>query len=369
MLPPQVLNGGPVRLRPFRTDDADDVMAGCADPLTQRFLPLLPAPYTRQEALRWIHEGAPNAFAGGGAAYAMVDPSTDRVLGGTGIGRVHENASGELGYWVAPWARQRGVATAAARALSAHAFGHGFARLALRTDPVNAASQRVAIAAGFTREGLQRAGGLHRDGSRHDLFIWSRLATDSGAPTPRRLPDLPGGQLTDGVIVLRPVQAADVAVAYELLSRPEVAASSVPPLVPTFDQVAARFATEEASWLAGDRAHCSVLDAATGTFTGDIGLFYFEPSAGQAMIGYNLLPAWRGLGYATRAVRLIAAWAFDQVGVARLIAGTSPENVGSQRVLERAGFRQEGYQRARLPGPDGTRVDDLLYALLPDDPR
>jgi RimJ/RimL family protein N-acetyltransferase len=369
MLPPHVLNGGSVLLRPFRTGDADDVMVGCADPLTQRFLPLLPAPYTRQEALRWIQEGAPNAFAAGGAAYAMADPSSDRVLGGTGIGRVQETASGEIGYWVAPWARRRGVATAAARALSAHAFGHGFARLELRTDPVNAVSQRVAIAAGFTREGVQRAAGLHRDGSRYDLITWSRLATDPGTPTPRRLPDLPGGQVTDGVVVLRPVEAADVPAAHELFSRPEVIATSVPPFAPTLEQVAARFATEEASWLAGDRAHCSIVDAASGGFTGDIGLFYVEPSTGQAMVGYNLLPAWRGLGYATRAARLIAAWAFDHVGVKRLIAGTSPENVGSQRVLERAGFRREGYQRSRLPGPGGTRVDDLLYALLPDDPR
>src|SRR5262245_66338991 len=102
MVPPQVLNGGAVRLRPFRAEDADDVMAGCADPLTQRFLPLLPSPYTRQEALRWIHEGAPKAFAAGGAAYAMADPGTDQVVGGTGLGRVQESASAEIGYWVAP---------------------------------------------------------------------------------------------------------------------------------------------------------------------------------------------------------------------------------------------------------------------------
>src|SRR4029453_5954021 len=118
-------------------------------------------------------------------------------------------------------------------------------------------------------------------------------------------------------VVVRRVGAAAGAAAHELFSRPEVAASSVPPFVPTLEQVAARFATEEASWLAGDRVHCSILDAATGTFTGDIVMFSFEPSAGQAMIGYNLLPVWRGLGYATRAVRLVVAWAFDQVGIAR----------------------------------------------------
>jgi len=44
-----------------------------------------------------------------------------------------------------------------------------------------------------------------------------------------------------------------------------------------------------------------------------------------------------------------------------------PDNVASQRVLERAGFRREGYQRGALPGPAGTRIDDILYALLPTD--
>jgi RimJ/RimL family protein N-acetyltransferase len=61
----------------------------------------------------------------------------------------------------------------------------------------------------------------------------------------------------------------------------------------------------------------------------------------------------------------LVAWGFEQVGLARVIAGTAPDNLASQRVLERAGFVQEGYQRARLPGPNGTRVDDIQWALFP----
>jgi RimJ/RimL family protein N-acetyltransferase len=64
-------------------------------------------------------------------------------------------------------------------------------------------------------------------------------------------------------------------------------------------------------------------------------------------------------------VRLVAEWAFS-IGIVRLIAGTAPDNLASQRVLERAGFEKEGYQRSRLPGPNGTRIDDIQWALLPD---
>jgi RimJ/RimL family protein N-acetyltransferase len=360
-------------LRRFRDDDVDDVAAACGDPLTQRFLPLLPSPYTRADAIGWIKQGAPAAFTGGGGAYAVADPASDRLVGCVGLTFVRTGVA-ELGYWVAPWARGRGVATAAAWGLAAHAFTHGFARVILRAQPENPASIRVALAAGFRREGIERDGGLGRYGARHDLILFSRLATDAAERTPRPLPDLPGrgpdspGELSDGVVTLRPLGPGDAADIIELRSRPEMWRYSVPPRQPDGPELEQRCARAESQWLAGDRAEITIRDAATGAFCGDLGLYYFEPSLQQAMIGYGLRSEWRGRGYATRAVRLLAEWAFGPPGIVRLIAGTAPHNAASQRVLERAGFVREAYQRARLPGPDGTRVDDIQYVLVAGDP-
>jgi len=358
-----------VALRPWRDADADDLAAGCADPLTQRFLPLLPSPYTRDDALWWIREGAPAASEAGGAAYAVTDPASDRVLGGAGMRAVREGKS-EIGYWVAPWARGRGVATAAARALAASAFSNGVGRLALRTDPANGPSQRVAIAAGFAREGVERGGGLGRDGDRYDVLVWGRLASDPDGPRPRLLPDLPGhgpsdpGRLTDGVVVLRPVGPADADDTYRVHALPDVVATSVPPRPPTRAAIERRCAHAESLWLAGERAALTIRDGETGAYAGEIGLYFWEPTTQQAMVGYSLFPEWRGRGFATRAVRLLVAWAVEHAGLVRVVAGTAPDNVASQRVLERAGFEREGYQRARLPGPDGTRVDDIMFAVV-----
>jgi RimJ/RimL family protein N-acetyltransferase len=360
-----ILQGEGVVLRPFLNSDAADLAAGCDDPLTQRFLPLLPSPYTLTDAHWWINDGSRAALAGGGASYAIADPETDRLLGGVSVGRIHAG-EGEIGYWVAPWARGRGVASAAVRRLSAHMFEQGLQRLVLRTDPENAASQRVAIAAGFTREGISRRRGQARDGGRYDQINWARLAGDPEGPTQRLLPDLPGGKLTDGVVTLRPLVAADVDDTFAMRSLDEVVASGVPPVKPEREKIVRMCARSQAGWLAGERADMTIRDAATGAYAGEIGLYYWESGTQQGMVGYSLMPQWRGRGFATRAVRLVAAWAFEHVGVARLIAGTNPENVGSQRVLERAGFEREGYQRSRLPGPDGTRIDDILYALLPE---
>jgi RimJ/RimL family protein N-acetyltransferase len=85
------------------------------------------------------------------------------------------------------------------------------------------------------------------------------------------------------------------------------------------------------------------------------------------MIGYSMLPAWRGRGFPTRAAQLVSLWAFAETGVARLIAGALPDNRASQRVLEKAGFHREAYLRSRLPGRDGRRTDDVQFALLAED--
>lgn len=354
-----VIHANGVRLRPFRESDVDDLAAGYAEPHAKT--------YTREDAVHWITHSVPSAWAAGGAAYAIADPATDRLIGGVGISRiVPERGQGEIGYWVARWARRRGVATAAARALSGWAFDRGFSRLELLTDPANAPSQRVALATGFQREGVRRGGGQGMDG-RYDLVVWARLANDPPGPTRRLLPDLPGGALSDGVVALRPVGPDDADFLHALLSLPDVAGTSVPPIVPDREEVELRCARAEGWWLAGERADLVIADATTGTPAGIVGIYYEDPRTATAGIGYAMLPAWRGRGLPTRAVRLLARWALGEAGIGRLTAGTLPGNAASQRVLEKAGFRREGYLRGRLPGISGTRVDDVVYGLLAGD--
>ncbi|GII23577.1 GNAT family N-acetyltransferase [Planosporangium mesophilum] len=361
-----VIEAGSVTLRQLVVDDVADVAAACADPVSQRFLPLLPSPYTEADARAFVTEVAPAKWAAGGAEFAITQPAAGRLLGCVGVTPVgHQSA--EIGYWVAPWGRGRGAATEAVRAVSSWAFNQGYARLQIRTDVANGPSQRVAIAAGYAREGVQRGGGVTRDGDRYDLIVWGRLVDDPPGPVPRLLPDLPGGELSDGTVTLRPLGADDADDVHRTHQLPEVIAARVPPEPMSQPQAVRRCAQAEAAWLAGARVDLTIRDAVTDAFAGEIGLYYNEPPTGQAMIGYNLDPAWRGHGYASRAARLLAAWAFEYTGIVRLIAGTAPSNVASQRVLEAVGFRREGYQRSRLPGVSGARIDDLLYALLPDD--
>jgi len=362
---PEVIEAGELLLRHPRPQDAPEVCRALEDPETYRFLPNVPTPVPLEFGETWCGQGHDDVRAAGGVRYVVIDVQTNQLLGAVSLQRVHaDRAQAETGYWVAPWARGRGVATKSVRALSDAAFSVGMARIELCAEWENVASQKVALNSGYRREGVRRAAAPGRDGSgRYDLIAFTRLASDDGEPIPPGLPELPGGQLTDGIVALRPLRPGDVQDLFELLQLPEVAATNFGDS--SREHLAVGCARAAAVWLGGDRAEMIILDAATGEFAGDIGFYYMLRQLQEGMIGYSLRPEFRGRGMATRAVELLARWAFEQVGVARLIAGTDPANVASQRVLQRAGFEREALMRGRLPGPDGKRLDDIQWVRLP----
>ncbi len=364
--PQEELRTDQVVLRRPSGSDVDDLVTAAADPAFVRFLPHLPHPYTQRDAHWWLEEGVPATWRSGGTAFTIADPASGRLLGGTGVGRVFGGV-GEIGYWVAPWARRRGVATTAVRLHAAWIFRHGLARLELMTDPENVPSQRVALAAGFQREGVRRSGGFGAGDHRYDQVSYARLATDPGGPTPRLLPDLPGGELSDATVTLRPLDAGDVADSYRLRQLHDVVTTSVSPYPPSRDQIVRRCALGPSMWLSGAAAALTIRDSGTDSYLGEIALYYQDPLVRQGTIGYDLTPAARGRGYAARAVRLLAGWAFGTAGLTRLTAWTRTDNTASQRVLVRCGFVRVGIDRGRLPGADGQLIDTVTFDLLPED--
>jgi RimJ/RimL family protein N-acetyltransferase len=224
------------------------------------------------------------------------------------------------------------------------------------------------MAAGFTHEGVLRGAAPARDGGREDRVVWSRLSTDPGEPNSQQLPDLPGGHLTDGVVKLVPLGPSDTNDYFALAQLPEVIATTVVTTPLTRERIARRCAEARYNWLLGRQAGFTIRDAETDTFAGMISMMC-EGVTKQAMFGYDVTRECRGRGFAPRAVRLLTAWAFDVAGVARLVAGTAPDNLASARVLEKAGFTREGFERGRLPRTDGGdgRVDNVGWAILPED--
>ncbi len=83
-------------------------------------------------------------------------------------------------------------------------------------------------------------------------------------------------------------------------------------------------------------------------------------------LGYWIDRRVAGRGMASLAVALVCDHAFGAVGLHRVQADIRPENLPSQRLVERLGFRQEGLLRRYLD-IDGAWRDHIAYALLAED--
>src|SRR5213079_2254069 len=75
-------------------------------------------------------------------------------------------------------------------------------------------------------------------------------------------------------------------------------------------------------------------------------------------LGNVVHPAFRGRGYAGRALRLLVPWAFEVADFARLELGAKVGNTASLRAAESAGFEPDGIRRRRLRNPDQTFSDE-----------
>jgi RimJ/RimL family protein N-acetyltransferase len=172
--PVEGLTDGAVRLRLQADADIPAVVAACQDPEIPRWT-RVPTPYGETEARGWFEQEAQGRGRGEMLGLLIVDTEDDRLLGSVGI--VHldrEEGRCELGYWMAPEARGRGVATRAAKLLSRWAFDNlPVERIEIHAEPANTASRRVAERAGFAFEGVLRSyfvnKGVRRDAASYSL--------------------------------------------------------------------------------------------------------------------------------------------------------------------------------------------------------
>jgi [ribosomal protein S5]-alanine N-acetyltransferase len=83
---------------------------------------------------------------------------------------------------------------------------------------------------------------------------------------------------------------------------------------------------------------------------GSIGFHGPPDEGGRVEVGYRVDPHHRRQGVATEVVRAMFDWANREHGVTRFRAATAPDNLASQAVLARFGFRQAGLQMDEVDG-------------------
>lgn len=149
------------------------------------------------------------------------------------------------------------------------------------------------------------------------------------SPFPARI------ELTGEGLVLRDWMEADLAAMPELFDHPDIAHWT--PIVSPFDEQAARARLDRVRQLRAEGT--TILLAITTDGGAPLGEVMLRRAPEGTEIGYVVGPAHRGQGLAARAVRVMAAYAFGQLGVDQVILELEAENASSVAVATKAGFR------------------------------
>jgi RimJ/RimL family protein N-acetyltransferase len=165
-----------LQLRQFSADDAELLERAFSDPALALWNPGRGT--GRDAVLEWLESR--NDWADGSHVSWAVADRDETLVGSVSVfGIDTDQAVAEIGYWIAPWARRLGLASAAVGAATEVAFADlGLHRIRLHHAVDNVASCAVAARTGYRLEGVLRQSYRYADGRHHDEHLHARLATD-----------------------------------------------------------------------------------------------------------------------------------------------------------------------------------------------
>jgi ribosomal-protein-alanine N-acetyltransferase len=127
---------------------------------------------------------------------------------------------------------------------------------------------------------------------------------------------------------------------------------------------ALRLQMQEAGWQNDDQYNFGIFLKDGDALVGSINLVQVVRGPVQsAIMGYTIDQGHSGKGYATEAVKLLADFAFRELGLHRIEAGVMPHHGASIRVLEKAGFHREGIAVKNVQ-INGVWQDHQILAII-----
>ncbi len=175
----------------------------------------------------------------------------------------------------------------------------------------------------------------------------------------------PSYPVTTPRLRLRPLVAADIDPLVAYRSRPEVC-RYVPFEPMDHATVAARV---DGPWARreivaeGDVLFLGVEVATSGQVVGDVMLAFHSAEHRGGEVGWVVNPDHSGQGYATEAAHAVLHFAFDELGLHRVMARVDARNDPSLRLAARLGMRQEAHLLAN-EWFKGEWSDEIDFALL-----
>ncbi|GAB3251214.1 GNAT family protein [Nocardioides dilutus] len=114
--------------------------------------------------------------------------------------------------------------------------------------------------------------------------------------------------------------------------------------------------------LPGEWYQFALVDA-SGDLVGDLAACVDADEHRQLEVGFTLAPEHQGKGYATEALRGLLAYAFDTMGMHRVVAVTDADNAAAAALFTRVGFRKEAHFRDNVFFK-GAWGSEFVFAML-----
>lgn len=156
---------------------------------------------------------------------------------------------------------------------------------------------------------------------------------------------------------------ADVPALFELFGDPAVTRYWSWPAFERIEQAADLFAQIAQSFADKSLFQWGIREVESGRVIGTTTLFQLDGRHRRGEVGFALRQDRWGQGLAGEAVARLLDFSFGELELHRLEADADPRNAGSLKLLERAGFRREGYLRERYH-VNGEIADAVLLGLL-----
>lgn len=369
------LTDGVVTLRAPQDNDIVGVHEQCQDPETQQWT-AIPVPYTQDDAKTFVRHIIPGGWQTDRewtfVVEALDDLGTPRFAGTISL-RNEGDGRAEIAYGSHPWARGRGVMERALRLLLDWGFAernvHTVVWLARRG---NWASRRLAWRLGFSFDGTLRSWLRMRDGLT-DAWVGTLRR---GEPMVPRTEWLRTPTITGASVVLRATVDADI---------PRLVVALGDPLLQRYSPSIRKHAPHDEGTVRareldhleesarGSAVTWSIADGVNDAFLGTVTIYRIHPER-EAEVGYWVHPGARGRGVATEACRLVVRHAFMDaeeggLGLRRLAAYASEDNLASLRILGRSGFARFGTERLSTLLSDGSYADTAAFDQLAEDHR
>ncbi|MHB1033680.1 MAG: GNAT family N-acetyltransferase [Pirellulales bacterium] len=178
-------------------------------------------------------------------------------------------------------------------------------------------------------------------------------------------------ELFDGLVRLRPYRAEDADSHFEAAIESVVAAS---PWLPwchagyTREDSVQWIASREEAWRSDSDYSFAILEYTTGAFLGGCAVNRIDRVNLRANLGYWVRTSRTGRGFATAAARLLARFAFDELGLQRIEILAAVGNVASRRVARKLGAVEECVAKNRLRLA-GRQHDAVCFSLIPENSR